>query len=256
MAKIVVELDEKPTPGSDAPLSGYKPQKSGGRVFRVLGIFAGLLLLIGAIASIAGYFYWQNLKTTPQYSLALLVDAARRDDQPAIDDLVDTNAVIDSFVPQITNKAIELYGRGLSQSVLKRVASVAAPAMPMVKERARLELPKLLRERTKRFEKVPFFMMAAGADQFLDIVVEGDIARVSSKELDRPLELYLKRNGDRWKIVALKDEVLARRIAERIGQQIIALVKKSGTEQIDSVGRKIGLKNLNELLKKAGDIFK
>ena len=53
---------------------------------------------------VVGFFYWQSIKTTPQYSLALLVDAARRDDQAEIDKLVNVDAVVDDFVPQITDK--------------------------------------------------------------------------------------------------------------------------------------------------------
>ncbi len=81
---------------------------------KVLKIFGGLLVLFLIVGAIGGYFYWRNLKTTPQYSLALLVDAARRDDQKTIDELVNTDAVVDDFMPQITDKAVELYGRGLA----------------------------------------------------------------------------------------------------------------------------------------------
>lgn len=92
-----------------------------------MGISLAVILIVGAVGA---YFYWQNLKNTPQYSLALLVDAARRDDQQEVDEFVDTDAVVDDFMPQIIGKAVELYGRGLPPSAIQKVAQVAAPFCP------------------------------------------------------------------------------------------------------------------------------
>ena len=254
MSKIVVDLEDRGA--VEPPLSGYEPSPKKRRWPRVLGIFALILIIVALIGGIGAFLYWQSLKTTPQYSLALLIDASRRDDRELIRELVDTDAVVDDFVPQITDKAIELYGRGIAPELLKRVSRVAAPVIPVVKERARAELPKMLRSRTKQFENVPFFLMVTGAERYLDISVEGNRATVKSKIKNRPLELVMERTGERWKIVAVKDEELAKRIAERVGQQIIALVKDGGRDAIDRVGREIGLRNLGDLLRKAEEIFK
>jgi hypothetical protein len=254
MPQIVVNLEEDEK--STAPLSDYQPERKRRRGLKVLGIFLCLLVAAAIVAGVGSFFYWRHLQTTPQYSLALLVDAARREDQKTIDNLVDTDAVVDDFVPQITDKAIELYGRGMAPELIKKVTAVAAPVLPVVKERARAELPKLLRERTSKFEKVPFFLMAAGAERYLDVQVQGDKARVTSKLKERPLEVVMKRNGGRWQIVAVKDEALAKRIAEKVGQQIVAMAKDRSKATIDKLGRKVGLDNLGDLLEKAGDIFK
>ncbi len=80
------------------------------------------LLVLGAI--LGGYIYWRSFADTPQYSLALLVDAARRDDQAKVDEIVAVDAIVDDFVPQITDKAVELYGRGLPPQTIARVAKV------------------------------------------------------------------------------------------------------------------------------------
>ncbi len=257
MTRQIVDLTEdKEDPVETAPLSGYSPSGGRSRAKKVIGIFAALILFSLFVTSIGGFFYWRHLKTTPQYSLAMLIDAARKDDQKAIDELVDTDAVVEDFVPQVTDKAIELYGRGLAPDVLKRTATVAAPIMPLVKERAKAELPRLLRERTKRFEKVPFVIMAAGAGRYLDIKIEGDVATIKARANKVPLELTMKRDGDRWQIVAIKDEALAKRIAEKLGQQIIALIRDNGTATIEKVGKKIGIENLGDLIKKAEEIFK
>ena len=262
MSRFEVDLtDSKPENAKESvetPMfaSQTAPKKSG--VFlKVLKIFALLLLLFVVIIGIGGFLYWQNLKKSPQYSLALLVDAARNNDQAKVDELVDTDAVIDDFLPQITDKAVELYGRGLPPEKIQQVSRVVAPLLPAVKERARAELPNLIREKTEAFNNVPFWAIAIGAQRYLDITLDGsDTALIKSKTPERPLELTLKRNGDRWQVVAVKDEVLAQKIAEKVGQEIIAVVQKNGANTLKDAGKSLGVDNVNDLLKQAEDIFK
>jgi hypothetical protein len=256
MSKFVVNLNEpQETPKkTNVPEFGdYQKPKKRSAVKKVLGILGIALAVILFVVAIGAYFYWQNLKESPQYSLALLIDAARRDDQQAVDELVDVDAVVDDFVPQITGKAIELYGRGLPPQTISRIAQIAAPFLPAVKQRARDEIPTIIREKTKKFESVPFWAIALGADRFVEIRQEGDKAFVQSKIENRPLELTLRQNGERWQVVGLKDEELARRIAERIGQQIIAIARnKDGKNS----GKELGVENLQDLIKEAEGLFK
>lgn len=259
MSNFVVNLNE-PTKGS-APTVGATPTflenqnapRKPSVFLKILKIFGGLLILFLVIGAVGGYFYWRNLQTKPQYSLALLVDAARRGDEAAIDKLVDTDAVVDDFIPQITGKAIELYGRGLAPATIQKVAQVAAPFLPAVKQRARAEVPVLIRQKTSQFENIPFWAIAAGAERYLDITNEGDRAFVRSQDPNRPLEVVLKRsNGERWQVIGVKDEILARRIAEQIGQDLITGAKNGNLKK---AGEKLGVSNLEDVLKNA-DVFK
>ncbi|MDQ3061429.1 MAG: hypothetical protein M3R14_00980 [Acidobacteriota bacterium] len=220
------------------------------KVLKIFGIALILFLIVGGVGS---YFYWQNIKKTPQYSLALLVDAARRDDQKAVDELVNTDLIVDDFMPQITDKAVELYGRGVAPSTIQKMAQIAAPLMPAIKQRARAEVPNLIREKTRQFENYPFWTIAAGADKFMEIIREGDKSFVRSKLPNQSLEVTLKRRGERWQVVAIKDEVLARRVAEKIGQDLISVAQKGNVKK---AGEQLGVSNLEEVLRKAEDIFK
>ena len=258
MSNFVVNLNEPPKEAAResavAPpfLESQTAPKKPSIFVKLLKIFGGLLLLFLLVGAVGGYFYWRSLKTTPQYSLALLVDAARRDDQQAIDELVNTDAVVDDFMPQITGKAVELYGRGLAPGTIQKVAQVAAPFLPAVKQRARAEVPNLIREKTSKFETIPFWLIAIGAERYLEIINEGDRAFVRSKDQNRPLEVVLKRSGERWQVVAVKDEILARRIAERIGQDLITGAKSGALKK---AGEQLGVSNLEDALKNA-DILK
>ena len=107
-------------------------------------------------------------------------------------------------------------------------------------------MPGVIREKTSKFENIPFWAIALGAGRILDIQQTGDTAIVKSNLQDRPLEVEMKRTGDRWQIVKIKDEELARRIAEKIGQEIIAAAKNGDVEK---AGRGIGIQNLKDILK-------
>ena len=172
-------------------------------------IVGTVVLTIVAVAGIGGLIYYQNLKSSPQYSLALLVDAAKRNDTAEIDARIDINAVVDDFMPQVIDKAVELYGRGMPPQVLQRVAVLAQPLMPAVKDRARAELPRVIRDRTAKYGDLPFFAMVMGANKYLGVSVTDDTAIVNSKLENRPLAMTMRRNGDRWQIVGLRDEKLA-----------------------------------------------
>lgn len=260
MSRFTVNLDEPKNENNSAVKPEIfassndqnAPKKKVG-LGKILKIAAALLVLILIAGAVGGYFYWQNLKKSPQYSLALLVDAARRDDQKAIDELVNTDAVVDDFMPQITDKAVELYGRNLAPATIQRMAQIVAPVLPAVKQRARSEVPNLIREKTRQFENIPSRAIAVGAGNYLDIKIEGDQAFVKSKIPERPLDVVMKRSGEKWQVVAIKDEVLARRVAEKIGQDLIAAAQKGSLRK---AGEQLGVSGLEDVIKKAEDIFK
>jgi hypothetical protein len=219
------------------------------RPFAIAGfVLLSVMLIAGGVC----YLYYRGLRQTPQYSLALLVDAAKRDDKAEIDSIIDIDAVVDDFMPQVTGKAIELYGRGQPPQVLAKVGQLTVPLMPAVKDRARAELPRVIRQRTERFGYVPFFAMVMGADRYLDIAVRGDLAVVKSRVPDHPLEMKMRRNGDRWQIVGVTDEQLATDIARKIGQEIIAIAMNGGKNTAD----RLGIGNLSDLLRQAEELVR
>jgi hypothetical protein len=256
LSRYVVDIASKEIPSDKiANEEGDLARENGKRrsLFKtVLITLAGLMVAALLACSTGSYFYWQHLKSTPEYSLALIVDAAKRDDPGGVNDLVDINAVVDDFLPQVTSKAVELYGRGLPPDVIRRVERIAAPVMPAVKDRAREELPGAIRQKTSVFGNVPFAAMVLGAGSYLDIKVDGDRATVRSKLPEHDFELSMVRNGERWKIAGVRDDELATRIARRIGQEIVAIATNgSGSNK----GR-LGIKNINELLREAEDILR
>jgi hypothetical protein len=223
------------------------------RARRIILAIAGVLTALIVVAVIGGYLYWRSFADTPQYSLALLVDAARRDDKAEVDSIVEIDSIVDDFMPQITDRAVELYGRGLPPQTIARVARVATPVMPALKERARAQLPNMIRKKTKRFESVPFAAMVMGADQYLDIRPDGDTAVVRSRLPEHAFEVRMQRNGSGWKIVSVRDEALATEIAQKVGEEIIAVASNGGAS---AAGERLGIRNLNLMLRQAEEIFR
>lgn len=222
-----------------------------------IAVAAACLILLAAGAAFAGGFvYWRSLVASPQYSLAEMIEAARNGDDTRVNEFIDLDEVVEDFVPQVTDEAVELYGRGLPREVIDKARLVAAPVLPAVKERARAELPELLRERTETYRDVPFWAIVIGAGQYLHIQVEDDLATISGGDLERPLDLKMRRTGDKWVVVAVRDKVLAKRIAEKIGQEIILLARLAIEGKLEEAGRKLGIEGVEDLLKQAEEIFR
>lgn len=215
-------------------------------------ITATVLASLALIASIAAYFYWRSFEDTPQYSLALLIDSSRRGDDQAFAEFVDSDTVIENFLPQITSKAAEMYGRGMPPAVLDQLLKIASPILPIAKDRARTELPRLLRNETQRFSDVPFPAMVLGADKYLDIKIDGEVATVTSRLPEHRFEVQMKKNENRWKIVGVRDEALATRIAQSVGEQLIGAATNGDPK---NAGKSLGVKDLESLIKQAGIFF-
>ena len=83
--------------------------------------------------------------------------------------------------------------------------------------------------------------MVLGADRYLDIRFEGEIAFVKSKKEEQTIEAKMVRSGNRWRITGVRDERLASEIAQRIGQELIALTMSGGKTGL-------GVKNIDALI--------
>jgi hypothetical protein len=219
---------------------------------RPLKITAIVVLSALVITGAAAAAYWHSLKDTPQYSLALVIDAAKRDDRAELNELVDVDAIADNFTPEVTSKAVELYGKGLSPDVIARLRTIAQPVMPAVKERARAALPRLIRDRISRFDNVPFAVLVLGADRYLRVTQNGREAIVESTIPERPLRLRMTHDGDRWKVTAFEDDALATEIARRIGEELIAIASAGDAK---NGANALGIGGLSQLLREAESIL-
>ena len=196
------------------PVTNPKPKGRGGCILKGLIALLVLGLIVFGVIGIAGYFYWESYKTKPGYSLALLIDAAARDDQATVDSLFDTNKIVDDYTAQVKEQASK---SPLVIGPLKQVIEQAVTRMtPQIKERSREEVKNRIKELGQRAEGKPFIVYALALPYVMDIKEDGDNATATINRGVDTIELKMQRNGDRWKIVGVKDNEAIARIAEKV----------------------------------------
>lgn len=221
---------------------GDEPKTNSGRLLSKVFIVVLLGLIAGSLT--AGYYYF-SIKSTPEYSLALLLDAARTGDQDEIQKYVDTDAMVDDFVIQVLDEAADLYGRGMPTGLVKRLAEASGVIGPAIKGRVAAELPAVLDSELSELSTLPFWAIVLGVDRYAVVTVEGDRAVVRSKDDTDPRQIVMVRSGNVWKIVAVKDTALAREVASAFGNEIMAIAKDG---DLSGLADMFGVKGLGDLL--------
>lgn len=227
-SRIVIDLDRSQK-SAHAPAyaarggGGGSGGGGGGRGKKILGIIAIVLVAVIAGVVVGGYVWWQSYKSKPAYTLALLVDAVERNDMKTFDEIVDTDKVVENFVPQVTEKALGRYASALTGPLRGQVESLIPTLLPSIKQKVREEVTAQVKEMSTRASGKPFILVALGIPYVVDIKEEGGAAKVAVTLKDRPVTLTMLPNGERWKIVAITDDTLAQRIVENIAKDLPAV---------------------------------
>ncbi|HEX8845648.1 MAG TPA: hypothetical protein VF791_13430 [Pyrinomonadaceae bacterium] len=251
-SRIVVNLD--PTHGAAmpdapqaqqpyaAPLSPVRKRK---KWPIVLGIIGFVLIALAVTAII----YWQNFKTKPAYSLALAVSAAQRNDATGFDEVFDTERVVSNFTPQVIDVVLGRFGASLTPGIRSTIEGLVPTLIVHFKDQVRDEVMRKVRDATKQAEGRSFILMALGIHYLLDIKQEGDTALITAKSEERNTELTMERRDSRWKVVAVKDEDLAKRLADKIMKDLPVI----GGGLIDDAAEQIK-KRLPDILPKSSGV--
>jgi len=181
------------------------------KIVAALGIF---IVLVTILAAAGGYLWWRHYRTTPAYSLALLVDAVQRNDMTVVNEIVDIDKIVDGLAAEVTQKSVSRYGPTLNPPQRKRVETLVPTLLPGVKQSVRDSLVKRLQEVSKESEPKPFIILAIGLPYLVKITTDGDTARAVAPVQGREIELTLQRNGERWKVEAIKDDTVVPRIVD------------------------------------------
>ncbi|MDT5268897.1 MAG: hypothetical protein QOH49_1083 [Acidobacteriota bacterium] len=213
-SRIVIDVDRV-----QAEARAKKARRFG-RAGRVLGVTG--LIVVGAllVLLVGSYAWWQSFKKSPPYSLALLLDAAQHDDVQAVETMIDADQIAQGFVPQVIDN---LTGTG-SQLPPQARASLTATLpvlLPRVRETMRDEIARAMKGLSQNdSSSLPFFVKALGVRHAATVVERGDASTVTLKEGERPVELSMRRDGERWKLVTVKDSQLAADIATRLAASL------------------------------------
>ena len=195
-------------------------KRRGGRARRALSITALVVGAVLLVLVVGAYTWWQSYKAGPAYSLALLVDAAQRDDLPAVESMIDGDAVAQAFVPQVIER---LSGPETPVPPQARAHLTAAlPQMlPRVRETVREEVAGVVKDVAGQSGgRVPFVLLALGVSRAADVQETGDKAVAKVNRGGRQTELAMQRAGDIWKVVGVKDDELVAGIATRLAANL------------------------------------
>jgi hypothetical protein len=205
--RLVISFEQPSVPKDSTRRRGRRWPK----LVAALGV---IVVLVAIVAAAGGYLWWRNYRTTPAYSLALLVDAAQRNDVTVINEIVDIDKIVDSLAAEVTEKSVARYGGTISPNQRRRVEALVPNLLPGVKQSIRDSLVKRLREISDESEPKPFLILAIGLPYLVKITTEGDTASAVAPVQDREIELTLQRNGERWKVAAMRDDTVAPRIVD------------------------------------------
>jgi hypothetical protein len=214
--RIVINLDGPP---GARPSAGTRRR----RWPKVLAVLA-LLLLIGVVVVVAGAFFgWRYYQSTPSYSVALILDAAQRNDMPELEKFIDDEAISQNLLKAVSEKAAGRYGSALSGTVQSQIDNVLPSLMPSVRQIVRDEVAKEVKEFASKSEPKAFLFVALAVPSFVTLKTEGDTAHASAPISDRTMEFTLKRNADRWKIVEVKDDTLTQKVVDGVVKELPAI---------------------------------
>ena len=99
--RLVIPFDQRK--GSKG--SSIAPRREKSRWPTVLAILGFMLVLALVLIAAGTFLWWRHYQTTPAYSLALLVDAAQRNDTARIDQVVDMDKIISNLAATASEKA-------------------------------------------------------------------------------------------------------------------------------------------------------
>jgi hypothetical protein len=216
--RIVIDLNDK---------SAQRSTKTGRKGWsRALALIALVLAAFAILAAAGVFFWWQRYRTTPAYSLALIIDAAQRNDTATFDEMVETDKIVSNLTNQVTEKAAGRYGLALSPLAQQSIQSLVPNVLPLVKETVRDEVIKTVNDLSARFGQKPFFAVALTLPYVVKITDEGDNARVTLP--DQPIELTLAKIQDRWHIVEVRDDAVVQRIVDRLVEKLPAIGQQLG----------------------------
>ena len=216
--RIVIDLDSRLPVRSGS--SGASRRRRWPKVLAALFVF--LIVLVVVVGAVL-FLWWRHYQKTPAYSLALIVDAAQRDDMVAFQKQLDDEQLAKNLVASVRDKASARYGIALTDSLQRKIDTLLPALLPQLKDKIHTEVAKEVKEFSSRAQSKPFVVVALTISSLVTITMDGDNARVSALIPDRPIELALRRDGDRWKVVDFKDDVLVQRVVDGMMKDLPAI---------------------------------
>lgn len=217
--RIVVNLEAPPQNVRTARASGGTRR----RWPRVLAILGVVILVLVVVVAVAGFVSWRYYQSTPTYTLALMIDAAQRNDVAEFEKRIDDEAIAKNMVTAISQKAAGRYGLALNSSIQQQIDGAMPALLPRLKQTIHEEVGKELKALASTSEPQPFIRLLVAVPSLMTITTEGDAAKATANINGRTIELAMQRDAERWKVTEFKDDVLVQRVVDSVMKELPAI---------------------------------
>lgn len=224
-SRIVVDLEreefERAARQATSGHGDYVPPggaKRRGCFGKILGGVLGVILLVALLVGVGGYLLWRNYQSNPVYSLALLADAAQRDDRAAFDELIDARLVARGFLPQVRQQATGNMDE-LPPAIGRQVEAAVEQQLPNIEGTVRESLRATIGDVARQMGgNVPFpLLVLAVRGLASDVRVAGQTASLNMNlGGQEPSLLTMQRRGERWQLVGVRDPRIAASLAAQL----------------------------------------
>ena len=212
--RIVINLDQPVKKRGGEKRTAVPTQRS---IWpRVLLIATAVVVFISMLGAFGAFLWWRNFQSTPAYAIALMIDAAQRDDMDALSRQIDDDAIARSMVMNVGDKAATQYGLVVSGVLHKHVEKLLPSLLPELKQTMHREIAKEVKEFAARAEHKPFVVIAVSVPYLATITTEDKNATAAATVNNRKVELTMHLDNDQWKVVDFKDDVLTQRVVDSI----------------------------------------
>jgi hypothetical protein len=214
--RIVINLDEQGA-------GGVKPVRKRRRWPRVLAIFAFVVLVFVVVAAVGGFLLFRRYQSSPTYALALMLDAAQRNDTAEFQKRIDDEAIAKNMTASVSQKAAARYGYALTSSIQQQIDSALTAQQPRVKQAVRDEFLNAMKAFAAAPEQRSFISLLGAVQSLMTVTTEGDSAKATGKMAGHNLELALRRDADGWKVIDVKDDLITQRIVDNVMKEMPAI---------------------------------
>jgi hypothetical protein len=216
--RIVIDLDAP----QGGPAARARVGKRG-RWRRILALLMFVVIFVVLAAIVGGFFGWRYYQSTPSYTLTLMIDAAQRNDVAEFQKRIDDEEIAKNMLASVSQKAAGRYGFALTSSIQQRIDTILPTLLPGLKETVHDEVVKEMKEFASKSEPRPFIFLLVTVPSLMKITTEGDTAKATAALGDRTIEMTMRRDSERWKVIEFKDDAVVQRVVDSVMKELPAI---------------------------------
>lgn len=216
--RIVIDLDAP----QGGPAARARVGKRG-RWRRILALLMFVVLVVVLAAIVGGFFGWRYYQSTPSYTLTLMIDAAQRNDVAEIQKRIDDEEIAKNMLASVSQKAAGRYGFALNSSIQQRIDTIVPTLLPGLKQTVHDEVVKEIKEFASKSEPRPFIFLLVTVPSLMKVTTEGDMAKATAALSDRTIEMTMRRDAERWKVIEFKDDAVVQRVVDSVMKELPAI---------------------------------